>query len=128
MDQDKTGQLDDRFGKNYIDRLYNVYVILWAKKYGLKPMISYKAVGKIMKDLTESFTEKQIALLLMVYFEWRGADGNDTFTEKRLASSTHGIFLFGNQIDSMRAYIQNVMKVDMEDEKQLDSYIINLSK
>ena len=120
------GELDDGFGKNYIDRLYNVYVILWTKKYGLKPILSYAMVGRIMKDLVKSLTEKQIALLLIVYFDWKGADGNDTFIEKKLQNSTHSIFLFNRELNSIRAYIQNVMKVDMEDESQLDSYINNL--
>ena len=126
MENEIVGQLNSDLGKNYIDRLYSIYTKLWEKKYGLKPVVSYPIVGKIAKELIEHFTEKQIAFLLIIYFEWKGASGSDRFIEKKLENSTHSIFLFKNEIDPIRAYTKNVLKIDLDKEDKIDEHIFNI--
>lgn len=107
--------ISDSFGKNYIQRLSRVYSILWKRKYGISPTISFPAFGKIFKELSENYNEYQIAFLLTIFFDWSGANGDDDFTRKRLENKTHNIFLISGELDSMRAYVRNVLKIDLDD-------------
>lgn len=113
MDTQLSSQLPDTIGKTYITRLSHFYSILWENTYGIKPLVSYPMLGKVFKELIEVLNEYQIAFLLTIYFEWRGVSGEDMFIERKLQNSTHSIYLFKNEIDPMRAYIQNKLKIDL---------------
>jgi len=108
--------LPDKIGKTYIQRIAHIYGILWEKKYGMKPMVSFGLIGKSVQQLMDlGFNEYQIAYFLTLFFDWAGANGDDDWTRKRLESKTHSIFLLKGEIDSMRAYSKNVLGVDSDD-------------
>ena len=106
---------------NYVSRLGIFYSILWEKKYGMKPTISFAQVGKVAKELVidYQFNEYQIAYLMIMFFDWAGASGDDEFTRKKLESSTHSIFMLKLHIDSMRAYSKNRLGVDVDELEQI---------
>jgi len=109
------GTLPESIGKTYIVRLAHVYGILWSKKYGMKPMIAYGQIGKVAKQYMDlGFNEYQIAYLMIMFFDWAGASGDDEFTQKRLGNATHSIFLMKPLVDSMRAYSKNRLGVDVD--------------
>lgn len=112
--------LPEKIGKTYIQRLAHVYGILWSNKYGMKPMIAYGQIGKVAKQYMDlGFNEYQIAYLMVMYFDWAGADGDDEFTSNRLGNATHSIFLMKPLVDSMRAYSKNVLKVDVDNLEEI---------
>jgi len=120
-------ELPKNLGNNYVIRLSTIYSILYNNKYGIKPRINYGLTGKMFKDLIDDYTEYQIAYLLIVFFEWKGANGDDDSAKKWLEGKTHGIFLFNNElINSMRVYIQNVLKVDFDNEDGIKTIVNNL--
>lgn len=120
LNKEIEGILPEAFGKTYIQRLAYVYGVLWSRKYGMKPMISYGQIGKVSKELIEfGFNEYQIAYLMIMYFDWAGANGDDDFIKRRLESSTHSIFLLKAQIDSMRAYSKNRLRIDPDNTEEV---------
>lgn len=119
-------ELSNELGKTYITRLSHIYSILWKKRYDLQPLISYPALGKVFKELIVVLDEQQIAFLLIIFFDWAGASGNDEFIKRKLQNSTHSIFLFKNEIDSMRTYVQNVLKIDLSNKDEIEPHINKL--
>jgi len=110
----ENNNLPDTLGRTYITRLSHFYSILWKNKYDITPLLSYSALGKVFKELKGLFSEYQIAFLLIIYFEWKGANENDFYIEKKLQNSTHSIYLFKNEIDPIRAYVKNRLKIDLD--------------
>lgn len=109
-------------GKSYIQRLSIFYSILFEKKYGMKPMMSFAQNGKVFKDLSEYFNEYQVAYFLILFFEGAGDQKDMEFLESR----THNIFLLKSKIDTMRVYSKNVLGVDTDDLEQIKPIVSKL--
>jgi len=122
------GTLPESIGKTYVARLAYVYGILWSKKYGMKPMIAYGQMGKVAQQIMDlGFSEYQIAYLMIMFFDWAGASGDDEFTRKKLESSTHSIFMLKLHIDSMRAYSKNRLGVDVDNLEEIKPIVDKLA-
>lgn len=112
--------LSESIGGTYIQRLSHIYGKLWEKKYGMKPIIAYGQIGKVAKEYLDlGFNEYQIAYLIILFFDWSGASGEDDFQRKRLIDKTHSIFLMKPIVDSIRAYSKNVLKIDVDNTEQI---------
>ena len=119
-------QLPQQLGTNYVIRLSKVYSILYNNKYGMKPRVNFGQTGKVFKELIEDFNEYQISYLLVLFFEWKGANGDDEFTKKRLENCTHNIFTLQREVNPMLVYIKNVLKVDIDNIKEIEPVINSL--
>lgn len=119
------GQLPDKFGKNYIDRIIFVYRTLWGAKFNTPYQItSFGKIGKMIKTLVSNNTEYQVALLLLTHFNWRGATGTDDKEYMFLSSKGFPLELLPNKINIYIAYLTNVIGLDYNNEDSVKEYVV----
>ena len=116
-------QLPETFGKTYITRLLSTYKRLFNDKFGFQPTVDMPRFGKACKSLCEAHHELQIASMMVIYFQWCGMAGNDEFTHKKLLDNAFNFQWFSSTINQYEAYLRNVMKVDMDNESSLISFL-----
>lgn len=116
-------------------RIDSIYSTLFNDKYGFNPpnaLIGSRR--KIFKELVGSYTELQIARLLIAFFEWRGMTGNDDKEENYVTSKTHDVFTFKFYLPKLEAKIRNIEGEgkQFEDDRLLlaivGKYIMNINK
>lgn len=117
------GQLPIIRGKTYILRVLSIYKDLFRQKYGFIPTLSFGKFGSGLKKLISTHTELQIASLMIVFFNWKGIDGNDDFEEKKLLQVTHNSGWFFNSIDKYKAYLINVFGLDFNNEEEVRKFV-----
>lgn len=104
-------------GLNKLTRVTKVYSLLWRHKYGRSPAnFDFGRLGKKLKPILDSYTDYQLALLLIQYFEWRGDTCSDDFLYKRLSSNTFPLLWFPDYADSIAVFTQNTMGIDIDNE------------
>lgn len=119
------GQLPNKFGKNYIDRIIFVYRTLWGAKFNTPYQItSFGKIGKMIKTLVSNNTEYQVALLLLTHFNWRGATGTDDKEYMFLSSKGFPLELLPNKINIYIAYLTNVIGLDYNNEDSVKEYVV----
>ena len=109
--------------KSPLQRVLAMYSLLWSARYGTRPTINYPRAGKSLKPLVDSLGEYKTALVMIQYFTWRGATGDDEFLNKRLASNTFPVYWIPDHADSILAYLRNVIKVDVDSESQVKQIV-----
>lgn len=120
-----TGQLPDKFGKSYIDRVLFVYRTLWSAKFGTPyELHSFGKFGLVVKRLNKIYTEYQIAALLLTYFNWYGATGIDDREYLYLSSKGFPIELMPSKVSIMIAYLTNRLGVEYTSEDSVKSYVV----
>lgn len=123
------GNLPSSFGKTYIMRLHYIYRYLWSKKYGVKLTTSNIGMfGKVMKSLISTHTEKQIAILLLTYFNWYGGSGDNEKENKYLSDKGFPVTLLPSKIDILVAYLTNNIGVCYDKQEDVDKYFIRSFK
>ena len=110
-------QLPIEFGKTYIIRLLVVYKSLFKKAYGFNPTVSIGAFGKVMKGLIDDKSELQIAVLLCIFFEWRGISGDDEREYEKLTKVAFNFYWLPSNINALEVYARNVLKMDLDNEE-----------
>lgn len=122
-------------GKLAHQRLDSIYIDLYYNLYLSKPSVS--DIGKrlkIFKDLLGVYTELQIAMLLITFFNWNGMDNNSSKDRDFFTNNAHAIHLFKYNINKFELYIKNVSgyKVEFENSNKdllefIGNWIINLT-
>lgn len=110
-----SGALPDTLGKRPMIRILNVYSILWERKYGRKPSISFPMISKMFKPLLATLTEYQIGLLVAVHMNWRGSNGDSDFIEKRLTDNCHPLTWLPKAVNEYTVYITNKEGINFDD-------------
>lgn len=123
MEKETTGQLPSSRGKTYIIRILSVYTDLFRHKYGFHPTLPISRFGASLKKLITTHTELQISALLIVFFDWCGMDGLDTFERDKLTKVTHNMGWFFYNINQYEAYVRNVYKLDFDNEDEVKSFV-----
>lgn len=103
-------------------RLLSIYKDCFMYHYGF----NYKEKGKfgsfdlkILKDLLESYSELQIARLLIIFFNWHGMTGSDTKEFNFLSGATFYLGLFKMNTSKYEAYSRNVLGEKFDDDNEL---------
>ncbi len=110
-------------GKTYILRVLSIYTDLFRYTYRFYPQLPIGRFGKALKVLMGSHTELQIAALLIVFFNWRGMDGNDTFEIQNLQKVTHNFGWFFSSVNKYEAYLRNIYGLDMDNEEDVRDFV-----
>lgn len=117
-------ELPKELGKSPIQRIIKFYSVIFARHYGFQPKIlNWGAVGKLYKNLLQYYTENQIALLIALHFEWRGADGTDSFTHQRLQNACFPLEWLPRNANAYEAYIRNVLNIDLDNPKSIEQKV-----
>jgi len=115
--------LPESYGNSSLKRIINFYSKIFLSKYGFNPVISYPRIGKLFKPILEQFSEQQIALMIMIHFDWRGVDGNDDFTHRRLTDACHPMDWIPRNINQYQAFIRNVLNINFDDDVEITEII-----
>lgn len=115
--------LPETRGKTYILRVLSVYNDLYKNKYGCKPFIIFGKFGSLVKQLIDHYTELQIAAMLIVFFDWRGMEGDDGFTEQKIINSTHSFGWFFSTVNGYEIYLRNVQHLEFDNEEAVREYV-----
>lgn len=116
-------QLPIKFGKTPALRLMGIYSTLFQDRYGFVPSIVATRHGKQLSSLLKNYTEWQIALLLIIFFEWRGMTGGDDLAEQTLTKAAHPIGWFTNNLSQYEAYTRNVVEVKMDNQEVVEKIV-----
>lgn len=112
--------LPEKYGKNWLQRVVAVYSQLWLSTYGQLPKgLNYARVGSSLKPLKENFSEYQLALMLIQYFQWYGADGSDEFAHNRLRQNAFPLLWFPGYVDAITVALGKVL----DDEKKVKQLV-----
>lgn len=111
--------LPETLGNSGLKRIIKFYSKVFVSKYGFVPMISYPRIGKLFKPILEQFSENQIALMIVIHFDWRGVDGNDTFTHRRMVDACHPLDWLPKNINQYQAFIRNVLNINFDNDEDI---------
>lgn len=115
--------LPDKFGDTTLKRVCYVYKLMFQDRYGIKPMLHYARIKAAFKTLFEELSEFQIAALVILHFDWHGANGDDTFTFSRLSNRCFPMEWIPNAVNEYRAYFTNALGVDFNNEEAVSNYV-----
>lgn len=111
--------LPKEMGNAYTQRLLRLYSILFRLVVGF----SYKGTMgqdlRLLKELKSNYSELQIAMLLIVYFQWRGVDGSSEKDFQFVVSTGFNLSMFAKTISKYEIYARNVALVDMDNPETL---------
>lgn len=96
-------------GNTPLKRVDSIYGSLFQSKYGFYPTTA--TIGsrlKTIKELLKSFTELQLALLFIVFFNWKGMNDSNEKEQAYLQSKTHALPIFKFNNSQYEAYVRNV--------------------
>lgn len=108
--------LSKKHGKTPSERIYKIYNILHKEHFG----VTYKASNWVMFAKTVNTliskvgSEYYLAMLLIIHFNWFGANGNDQNEHKYLENRFFSIYLVSKNISAYGAYSQNVLLLHHE--------------
>ena len=120
--------LPDTLGSTSIRRITRVYSLVWSKKYGFKPDLNWGMIGSLVKKLLVNHSEYQIASYIFTHFDWHGTSGTDDFTHNRLSERAFAFELMPKAVNEYKAYIINIMKVDLTDTEATKTYVDRVLK
>jgi hypothetical protein len=96
-------------GNTPLKRVDSIYGTLFNSKYGFYPPVA--TIGqrlKVMKELLTTYNELQLALLLIVYFNWKGMNDSNDKEQSYLQSKTHSMYTFKFNLSQYEAYVRNI--------------------
>lgn len=120
--------LPDFLGKTPTARLVTVYGVLYKDLTGFTYQANWPALTKLFKPLLESLSEWQIAAMIALHFNWYGANGDDEFAHKRLASASFPLEWVPNSVNQYRPYIQNHLHVPFDDHESVKKHVTKIIK
>lgn len=105
-------------GKSSYARLVKLYEMMWEYKMGTKPnQIKTSSPGSnIIKCLLKKYTEELSALIIIVHFDWRGANGSDSSINERMKNAGYPITWILNSAPVYESFIKNYLKINTEKE------------
>jgi hypothetical protein len=107
-------------GSSKLLKVVNFYSLLWLNRYGSKPSsFDFGHLGKRLKPILDSHSSYVLALLLLQYFRWHGASGNDESIQNNLNNNFFPLAWLPNYIDAMKVYLKNESGIDIEDEEKV---------
>jgi hypothetical protein len=114
--------LPESMGKTWLSRVVKMYQLLWLSTYGRLPQgLDYGRVGKSLKPLKENFSEYQLALMLIQYFEWYGAGGYDSFIHQKLQQNTFPLSWFPTYVDAISVFLGDTL----DDQSEMEALVNN---
>lgn len=119
---DEIRTVNDSLGKNPHTRLLELYSMIWETNYGFPSGQALRgANGKHFKELLEIYSEVEVGAMVVLHFEWRGANGSNDFIYQNLEDSCFPISWLPKNADSYMAYLRNRVKLDSQ--KDFDQFV-----
>lgn len=111
--------LPKEMGNAYTQRLLRLYSILFSLIVGFPYKGTMGQDLKTLKQLKENYSELQIAMLLIVYFQWHGVDGSSDKEYQFVVSTGFNLSMFAKTTSKYEMYARNVALIDMDNQTTL---------
>lgn len=102
-------------GTTPAQRVYNFYSLVFRHFYGFAPKGSYVKDLMIAKSILKDYNELQVAMFILLHFEWKGANGNDDFVYKRLSGACFPLSWIKPNTNAYQAFFKHTLKIDLDD-------------
>lgn len=112
-------QLPLNLGKTPLVRLVTFYSRVFKHRYGFYPRVSYPKIGGVYRTILSQLSETQIAMMILLHFEWKGASGEDEFVYKTLSNNSFPMEWVPKNSNSYEAYIRNVLNINFDDDEEI---------
>ena len=99
--------------------------MLFEQRYGFKPILKYPMLGKVLKPVLDQFSEWQVALLVLIFMNWQGADNNSDFEKRKLQDKCYPLNWMPMNINAYIAFAKNYLGIAFEDENEVKEYVID---
>lgn len=117
-------------GKTPSQRLMSIYKDCFKFFYGFDYKPNFGRDLKILKDLTESYSELQIARMLTIFFNWHGMTGSNDSEFNFLSGASFNLGLFKVNVTKYEVYSRNILNEAFDDDEKLltivGKHILNL--
>jgi hypothetical protein len=124
ISSEKGLELPVELGKQPLQRLLGVYALIWKSCYGTEyKETNWGLIGRLYKPLLASYSEHQIAALIILHFNWHGASGTDEFTYKRLSENFFPLTWIPKSVNQYKTYLINEMKIDFDDPIKIKKWV-----
>jgi hypothetical protein len=118
-----TGQLPKTRGNTYIIRLLSIYKDLFNNLYGFYPTVPPQNYGRQLKSIMLYKSELQIALLMIIFFNWAGVSGNSDIDKMKLINAQHPLNWFLKNINPYEVYARNILNIDVDKENEVKEFV-----
>ena len=115
-------------GKTRAMRLLSIYCHLFKEKFGVEAKLNIGMANKIFNDLCNSYSEVQVALLLIAYFNWKGMNGNDMKESDYLSGQAYPLGLFKSGVSKYEVYMRNIERVEFDNDDKVLLIVANYFK
>lgn len=124
--------LSTKYGKTPLSRLKSFYSLLFREQFGVEPMVYLNGKeGGALKLLLKSYSEVQIACLMIVQFNWYGATGQDDREFENLKKAGFPITWLRPNLNKYLIFLESIHKLKIDDkqaaEKFTQDYVRQLS-
>ena len=106
-------------GKTYIIRLAKFYSAIYLKRFGCRPTLNFKMLGRILKPLFTKYGEVRTAAIILVHFEQTGA---------QIIEARFPIQWVARHADEYLLFLEREREVDTFDDEALLDAIKNRCK
>lgn len=108
------------------------YKGLFYRYFGFEPVINYgrdgAVINKLLGENGYGLTKSQLKLFITIHFHWKGMEGDDAFSYKRLRDNCFPIGWITTNVNSYTAYAKNVLNIDVSSDAEIDAYIAEFLK
>ena len=115
-------------GKTRAMRLLSIYSSLFKEKFGVEARLNIGMSSKIFNDLCNSYSEVQVALLLIGYFNWKGMNGNDMKEADYFSGQAYPLGLFKSGVSKYEVYMRNIERVEFDNDDKVLLIVANYFK
>jgi len=118
--------LPETLGNTPTDRILKVYSLVWKDKYGFSPeILNFPKYAKMFKPLIARLGEYQLASLILLHFEWRGANGDDNFIYRQLENHCFPLEWVIKSMNAYKAFYINNLRIDIGNESVVKLLVDN---
>jgi len=110
-------------GKTAQIRLLSIYGTLFYNKYGINGTSNISQFVKVFSELLNTYSEIQIAMLLIIFFSWKGIDGRDNKEYEYLLNKTFSIYIFKANTTKYEVYARNILNIKFDDSQDTLTWV-----
>lgn len=108
------------------------YKGLFYRYFGFEPVINYgrdgAVINKLLSENGYGLSIPQLKLFITIHFHWKGMEGDDAFSYKKLRDNCFPISWITTNVNSYMAYSKNVLGINVLDDREIEEYVADFLK
>ena len=103
--------------------LIELYKKIYTHYLLVKPELNYGKQIKLMNSLLDKHTKDQLAVYIIMHFNWRGANGDSQFIYKNMEDNCFPLEWLGNNIGKYQVYLKHKERLDLDNSQQVVRWV-----